>query len=233
MIEIIPAILPPTLEDLQSKLEMLRGLTEQVQVDVVDGVFARNKTWPYSETESFEKIITEEEGLPLWEEFNFEFDMMVEHPEREVEKFIEAGADRLVIHATSTGSLEAVRKLQETRTGDFAVLVGVAVGAESQVEDLQKFDGLFDYIQVMGIEKVGFQGQPFDQRCLSLIKELRTKYPNTTIQVDGAVAEHVHELVSAGANRLIVGSKIIHSEDPESELKRLYTEANVGSRKTN
>ena len=49
MIEIIPAIIPKDLPDLTRKIELVKGLVDTVQIDVCDGKFAPNTTWPLTE----------------------------------------------------------------------------------------------------------------------------------------------------------------------------------------
>ena len=44
---IVPAILPSSRRDLVTKLDALAGLVDEVQVDIVDGLFAGPATWPY------------------------------------------------------------------------------------------------------------------------------------------------------------------------------------------
>ena len=66
----------------------------------------------------------------------------------------------------------------------------------------------------MGIEKIGFQGQNFDERVINQVKSLRTKYPELKISVDGSVNENTApELIKAGVDRLIIGSALLRSFD--------------------
>ena len=44
MVKIIPAILRPNLKEFQEDFDKVKGLVGRVQVDVIDGVFADNKT---------------------------------------------------------------------------------------------------------------------------------------------------------------------------------------------
>jgi pentose-5-phosphate-3-epimerase len=90
--------------------------------------------------------------------------------------------------------------------------------------------GLYDFVQVMGIERVGSQGQPFDARAIDLVARIRAMYPALPLQVDGAAATHPQELARAGADRLIVGSAIITAADPAAALREIYNRANGSER---
>ena len=74
----------------------------------------------------------------------------------------------------------------------------------------------------MGIEHIGAQGEPFDERVLSQIKSLRVLYPELIISVDGSVNEETAPLlVQAGANRLVVGSALMKSFDMRETMREL------------
>src|SRR6185436_623214 len=84
MVEIVPAVLPKNFKDLEKHFAAVRpgaSGSSMGQIDVVDGVFARNRTWPYRDESSFTKIVADEKGLPFWEEFDYQFDLMIDHPE--------------------------------------------------------------------------------------------------------------------------------------------------------
>lgn len=210
MVEIIPAILPKSLEGLEQKLPKLLGVAPLVQIDLVGT-----------------NILVGQEALPLWEELDFEIDIMLPNPEQEVRTCLDIGASRIVVHAAAPGAAEALQMLQATREGHYPVLVGVALGVEESPEALVPFLGMYDYVQVMGIAHIGKQGEPFDERSLALVRALRAAHPELVLQVDGAAATHPRELAEAGANRLVVGSAIINAEDPHAVYKELYTKANA------
>jgi len=230
MIEIIPAILPKSFKQLEEQAGLVHGFARRVQIDVVDGKFAHTTTWPYKDRETFEKIIAEEHGLPFWQDFDFEFDLMIENPHEKVKEFVQAGASHIIIHAHAAGAVEALRYLAELRQGDdggFIVETGLALLPNMQPDVLDSFDTLFDYVQVMGIDHEGKQGQPFDEHAVVLVERLRRRYPELAIQVDGSVnTETAPALVRAGANRLIVGSAIFGADDPGAAYKALYTLVN-------
>ena len=228
-VEVVPAVLPGNFDDLKEHLERVR-FARKVQVDIVDGHFARGTTWPYKDHASFDKIVSQEHGLPLWDEFDFEFDLMIQKPLERIMDFVNAGASRIVIHAHAEGAQGALRKLAEIKAddyGEFSIKTGVALMPGDQPEVLNDFEVSFDFAQVMGIARVGRQGEPPDQRALYLVERLRDRYPLLFIQVDGAVSlENARALARAGANKLVVGSAIFKADDPRAAYDALVAEAN-------
>lgn len=217
-VEIIPAVLPQSFKELQERLLPLKDTIRQAQVDVVDGHYAKGKTWPYKDRATFNKIVQAEKGLPFWDKIDFQFDLMINNPQLVLKEYIAAGASQLVFHAGAAGAQEALQMIVDMRTdeiGNFSVRAGIAVRAQDQPDALLPFESQFDFVQVMGIGRIGRQGEPFDRNALYLVERLRSRYPLLPIQVDGGVtAQNARELVSAGANRLVVGSAIFKADDP-------------------
>lgn len=231
-VEIIPAILPKSLADLTRHLERIRGVSRKVQIDLVGGgFFTFNRSWPYRDHASFARILKQEKALPYWTEFDMEVDLMVKNAKEMALAFVRLHAARAIVHVRYPGALEAVQALSDYDDDEepFPIGVGVALPAYGKPDEVEPFHHLMDFVQVMGIKKVGYQGRPFDERALSLVSALRQKYPELTIQVDGGVSlKTVRTLAKAGATRLIAGSAIFGAKDPAAALKALYTEANGG-----
>lgn len=222
MVEIIPAILPKSYAELEEKLASIQDAAPTVQIDAVDGIFAPNKTWPYAGGEMFSAIVAQEEGLPFWEEFDFQFDCMTAHALRDAGDFISAGASSIVIHGAGKDALETLEKLQDDRAGEFGVMLGVALLPGDDAATFAQYKELVDFVQVMGIAKVGFQGSEFDARSLDLIAALRRDNPELTIQIDGGVRlENARSIAEAGANRLVVGSAIFSHPEPREAIEAL------------
>lgn len=228
-IEIIPAVLPKSFGDLKTQLERLRGVTRHVQVDIVDGHFAKGKTWPYKDGDMFATIVDQEHGLPLWEELDFEFDLMVVNPLEVASQYMKAGASRVIIHAASPGAVEAAQQLSDFNedSGSFTVHVGIALSCLESPELLEPYEEQFDFVQVMGIEHIGKQGEPLSPKALYLLERLRHRYPTLPLQIDGGVrVENARQLVAAGATRLVSGSAILGAEDAHAAFAALYNEVN-------
>jgi len=229
VIEIIPAILPKNLAELEESLERLRSVSRTVQIDVVDGEFAPNKTWPYTDRSDFETILSEEEGLPFWEDFNFEIDLMVANATEDALDWVKAGAARIIVHVESADDRGALEALQEFRSknGGPGIEVAIAISLGTSLEKLESLVHLVSEIQVMGIERIGFQGESFDERALARISELKGLYPTHIIGVDGGVTLlNISAIIEAGATRVAVGSAIFSSDDPEAayrEFKQLVS----------
>ncbi len=219
MNEVIPAILVASFEELRAKLGIVRGAAKTVQIDVCDGFFVPAKTWPMhkEDRDEFERIVKGEEGLPFWEEFNFEVDFMVHNPEKIIGEWVKAGIFRAAIHIEAKHDFSACRRA----AGDLVEL-GVALNNDTPLSRLDEYFGRIDYIQLMGIATIGKQGEPFDERVLGRIQELQRTHPDVTIQIDGAVTgESAPKLVAAGADRLASGSYILRSEDPKKTIREL------------
>lgn len=235
MIEIIPAILPEDVEDLREKLSLVSGIASLVQIDVCDGKFVPTKTWPYKKgvDDTFLKIIAQEEGFPFWDSIDFEVDLMVKHPENIVDSWIVAGAKRIIIHIESTPDpLSLIRKIKQeygtANESSYGIEVGVALNVETPNEDAYEIlndvdnEGVptADFVQFMGIENIGYQGEPFDERVLGKISDLHEVFSDTIISVDGGVSlDNATELIEVGANRLVSGSAIFESGDATDAIE--------------
>ena len=89
--------------------------------------------------------------------------------------------------------------------------IGLAFNIDTPVE----IPAGVDFIQLMGIDRVGYQGQKFDEKVIEKIRATRVKYPDLPISIDGAVSlETAPMLIAAGANRLVIGSAIFESDNP-------------------
>lgn len=216
-IEIIPAILPRNFSELQDKVGLVSGLVKTVQVDVCDGQFVPNATWPYrKQDDNFDKIVSEEIGLPDWEKLNYEVDLMVNKAEEVVEQWVSAGVSRIILHAEMKGDMiGAIDKLSNI------VEIGFALNMDTNIGVIEKYKEKIQFVQCMGIDKIGFQGQAFDEKVIEKIRSIRSSYPSLPISVDGGVSlENAKALIEAGASRLVVGSAIFDSDNVFESIER-------------
>lgn len=218
-IQIIPAVMPQDYDDLVEKIGFVYHHVDSVQIDVMDGKFVPSISWPYSDDSHFENMMKQDEGLPHWEDLDFSVDLMVSNPKEEVQKWIDVGVAEVIIHIESlNGDIEFVRELKERDV----VSICLAIGVDTPNEELEKYEGLYDSVQFMGIKKVGYQGEPFVDEVLNKLSVFSEQYPSIPIMVDGAVNEEtIKILVDAGATRLAVGSAIFNAIDAKGAIREL------------
>lgn len=212
---IAPSLPASSFNQLENLARALNGVTQELQIDLVDGIFAKPASWPFTEPEpvaEFKKI----ESLPA--NFLIEVDCMVMHPEQYLSWFEEEAITRVLIHIGSTERYKEIFAHAKT----YGYKVGIAFTNDVPLAKVAVLIPEVDYVQVMGIETVGKQGQPFDERTLQTIISLRTQYPTMEIAVDGAVNENtIRRLQEAGANRFAPGSAISGAENPADALQQL------------
>jgi ribulose-phosphate 3-epimerase len=217
MTEIIPAILVNGFSELNEKLAKFVNVANIVQIDICDGKFVQSLSWPMNprDRESVDAILNEENGLPFWEQLDFEFDLMVLNAHKQFDFFARLGAKRIVFHLEAETEKD-FKEFLESMDPYFKdnIDIGIAINTTTEINKLEPFINYVDFVQCMGIENIGFQGEPFDEKVLTQIKNLRVKYPELKISVDGSVNEETASaLVKAGANRLIIGSALLNSYD--------------------
>lgn len=216
--EIIPAIIPKSLDDLREKLSFVRGVAPVVQIDITDGVFAGKKSWPLNDDATFQRMISETEGLPFWEDFIFEVDCMIAETEKHVKNFFRAGFSRAVFHFGAVDDMYKALSIAR----EYDVEAGIALLSSDDPETLKEYEGEFQFVQVMGIARIGFQGERYDERALHTIERVRELFPDIIISVDGGVSERTVTLFrDAGADRLVAGSAIFHTDDPHGAFIHL------------
>ncbi len=215
--------MPKDFDEIVSKAESVHRFVKSVQIDVMDGRFTHSRTWPYFEgqEESFDKVASGEIGLPYWKDVDYEADLMIENPEDSFSDFVNAGFHRIIIHIESTEKLHNI--LKEWRG---VVEIGIALDIDTDNSEIFPFleeeaEHKADFVQFMGIATIGYQGSPFDGRVVEKITSLRQAYPQVIISVDGGVSlENAPLLIKAGANRLVAGSAIFGSENPEMTIEQ-------------
>jgi ribulose-phosphate 3-epimerase len=246
MTEVIPAILPKNYEDLKNKIALVRGIAPIVQVDICDGNFTRSLTWPFlvkakenleNNSEDgggeedfmensfdlhFQKILNEEEGMPFWEDVDFELDLMVANAVENFDVYTKLGPKRIIFHIEAVGDLEEFKNFLEGIDMYIrdAINIGVAMNPSTPLEDLFPLISHIDFVQCMGNDEIGYNGVELDEAVYERIKILREKYPEVPIAVDiGVNFETASRLVEAGATKLVSGSAIFNSDDIISTIE--------------
>lgn len=229
MVEIIPAVMPYSFDDFSEKCQKAATVSHVAQVDVMDGMFVPSKSWPYTEEhqESFHHIIAGEHSLPCGDDMSYVADLMVSTPIETAHDWVNAGARRIIFHFESFTNPAELATFLPNFKQETAVEVGLSI--DTTTDPAQIFDLLpfLNVVQCMGIEKVGYQGQDFDERVIENIRAIRAHDSELPIVVDGAVNETtIPRLVEAGATRLVVGSALFEAENFSDAYTHLNNIAN-------
>ena len=223
MTEITPAILVGDFNELNEKLAKFVNITNLVQIDICDGNFVSTISWPMGprDRESVQSVLDEENGLPFWEQLDFEFDLMVLNAHKQFDFFARLGAKRIVFHLEAETE-DSFKEFLESLDPYFKdnIEIGIAINTTTDIIKLGPFINYVDFVQCMGVEHIGHQGEEFDERVLTQIKDLKIKYPELKISVDGSVNENTaSKLIDAGATRLVIGSALLQNYDIRETFK--------------
>ena len=207
MTQIIPAILTKTGAEAQRKAQQVSGLVDWVQLDVVDGVFATATSW--NNPEQVREYI---------KEVQIEVHLMAQEPEKVIDKWINAGVQRIYIHYESTTQHQSIlQKIKDAR-----VQAGVALLAHTPISVINGIIKHIDAVLVFSGSLGEYGGQFQQEPTLTKLRELRQQFPRLFVEVDGGVnADNAQRIVQAGASGLVAGSFIFQSADIAASIQKL------------
>ncbi len=169
-----------------------------IHVDVMDGAFVPTITMGPLIVEACRRGTK----LPL------DVHLMIEQPERHLESFAKAGADRLTVHVETCPHLH--RTLQFITS--LGVKAGVTLNPSTPAAMLQPVLHLADLVLVMTVNP-GFGGQSFIPEMLRKVAEVRRMLDElgspAWLEVDGGVSEQtIPPLKKAGATAFVAGNAV-------------------------
>ncbi len=231
---IVPGILQDSFIGIQTHVGLVKDFVSHVQLDICDGIFVQKATWPYAykDTDIYYTIVEEGDGLPSWQDVNYELDLMVENAHKKFfTDWIKLGPSRIVFHFEAEDTASFVEFLH---TLDIfykeTIEIGVAINTQTHPEVLRPIIDSVAFIQCMGIETIGVQGAQFDNRVIEQVNKIHTLYPQTPITIDGGVNfSSIKELHKLPISRYVVGSALYTSFDLEATIEefRGLVEKNV------
>ncbi|MBN2142825.1 ribulose-phosphate 3-epimerase [Candidatus Woesearchaeota archaeon] len=179
-----------------------------VHFDIADGKFVKEKSFG-----SDVVARTSLSGTKLEKDVH----LMVKDPEKEVDKYLEAGADMISFHAEASKAPDKL--LGKIRAA--GVQAGLAISPSTTLKSIEKYLDNLDFVLIMTV-KPGKPGQKLLKTTIKKVASLRKKRPHLDIEVDGGInAGNAGELIDAGATILVSGSYIFNSEDPKIAIDLL------------
>lgn len=209
---ISPSFLSADFANLQSQTQMINdSAAEWIHLDVMDGRFVPNITFGFDVIKAIRRHTDKVLDAHL----------MIVEPEKYVEKFAEAGADYLTVHAEATVHLHRV--LQSIKA--CGMKAGVALNPSTPVCAVEEVIEMADLILIMSVNP-GFAAQKFIEKSLDKVRRIKSMITssgsNALIEVDGGVSTANSEsLFEAGADVLVAGSAVFGADDPSKAILRL------------
>ncbi|MBQ7673839.1 MAG: ribulose-phosphate 3-epimerase [Alphaproteobacteria bacterium] len=211
MVLICPSMLSADPTRLGDELQAVeRAGANCIHWDIMDGCFVDTITFGAQVVAAHRKISS----------LRFDVHLMVENPDKHLQKFAEAGADSIIVHSETTKHLH--RTLGNIKK--MGKLSGVALNPATSIDCLKYCLDIIDIVIVMSVNP-GSSGQQFIQSQLEKIAELKQIIPETTeICVDGGInANTGRECIINGANSLVTGSYLFKSKDYAKAIQELRT----------
>jgi ribulose-phosphate 3-epimerase len=186
-----------------------------IHVDVMDGHFVPNITIGPPVVGALAPLIHDLGGT-------VDCHLMIESPERYVERFAEAGADIITVHQEACVHLHRL----VAQIHDAGALAGVALNPATPVAALDEIRHYCDMVLVMSVNP-GFGGQSFIPTSLEKTARARQNLPaEVAIQVDGGVTDgNIATLAEAGANLFVAGNSVFGAPDPGRAYRDLASQA--------
>jgi ribulose-phosphate 3-epimerase len=215
-IQIAPSVLPADMARLGEEVAALEAAgCDRIQWDIMDGQFVPNITFGPDVVAA----ARQHTSLP------FEAHLMVLTPELLAKEFVQAGCERLIVHAESVTHLH--RSLDIVRS--YGATAGVALAPATPPVAVRYVLDLVDLVLVMTVNP-GFGGQEYLASMEAKVAEVRAMVQASglavDVEVDGGIsAQTVSGIAAAGANVLVAGSALFTHPDgltaAVSELRSL------------
>jgi len=214
--EIAPSVLPVDFAVFGAEcLALEKAGVDRIQFDVMDGRFVPNLTFGPDVIASVRPLLT----VP------FEAHLMVEEPDRLMHLYVDAGCQRLIVHA------EACLHLHRVLGGiaELGAKAAVALNPATPATHVERVLDLVDLVLVMTVNP-GFGGQSYIDTMEPKIAEIRRMIVDrgldVDIEVDGGIGPTtIGGAAAAGANVLVAGSALFRDpaglEHAVTELRAL------------
>ena len=207
-LKIVPSILSADFTKLgDAVMEAEKAGVSAIQIDVMDGRFVPNINFGPGVVSAIRPITN----------MMLDVHLMIVEPEKYIEDFVKAGADRIIVHQEVCTHLHRV--LQIIR--EMGIKSGVTLNPATPPDMIEDVLELSDFVQVMGVNP-GFGGQKFIHSQLNKIRALKSVLDDRGLDVpiglDGGIDTATAPLVvEAGATVLVAGSSVYNSRGSVKE----------------
>ncbi len=194
-----PSILSADFTQLGDQMKQAKDAgADWFHIDVMDGHFVPNLSMGPVLVNACQRA-TE---LPL------DVHLMIEEPERYLDKFAAAGASSLTVHIETCPDMDKTQKMIH----DLGCKAGITLNPGTSADSILPFLRNVDLVLVMSVNP-GFSGQSFLPEVLPKINQIRKMLdeinPDVLIEVDGGInPETIRQTYDQGARVFVAASAI-------------------------
>jgi len=200
---VIPSLIAKSQDELTDRINKVKNVAELFQLDVMDGEFVPNNSLDFD----IEVDMTLE----------YEAHLMIKDPIPWIEKNIEK-ANTFLIHWEAFQDIAELLKFQKQ-----GKRVGIALNPETELSEIEEYIEKVDEILIMTVHP-GFYGAEFLPDMLAKVRELRNRYPDLDIEVDGGMKFDTIKLArEAGANKFVSGSYLMKADNVQIVMDEIMT----------
>ena len=184
-----------------------------LHIDVMDGRFVPAMTFGPPVVAALHRVTT----------LTLDVHLMIDTPERQVQAFLDAGANVLTLHyeAVDFGLLPGTMQ----RIRDAGCIVGLSIKPATPISVVLPYLHLCDLVLLMTVEP-GLGGQVIQddamERIVALRRILDARAPQVLLQIDGGIhGGNISQAVAAGADVIVCGSAIFGAPDVSEQVRTL------------
>ena len=214
---ISPSILAADFSRLGHQISAISN-ADWIHVDIMDGHFVPNLSFGPGITSTVNGLTDQ----------HLDVHLMIEHPEKWAQTYIEAGADCVIFHVEAMESEAAVVELARDLRSQ-GVMAGISIKPKTPVEPWLEILEEIDLVLVMSVEP-GFGGQKFMPEMLDKARALRAAIDErglkTLIEIDGGIdATTITQAAAAGVDAFVAGSAVFKHADSGRAVDELRSAA--------
>jgi ribulose-phosphate 3-epimerase len=208
-----PSILSADFAKLADELAIVDPVRDWVHCDVMDNHFVPNLTFGPLLVGAVRRLTSAFVDVHL----------MIEHPERLVAAFRDAGADQITVHLEAAHDSGIAGALAAVRAS--GARCGLALKPGTPFAAAEAHLGAIDLLLVMTVEP-GFGGQAFMPAMLDKVRAAarwrELHRAAWLIEVDGGIgADTAPAARAAGADAFVAGNAVFRASEPRLALDRL------------
>ena len=211
--KISPSLLAADFKNLGQEVDKIaKAGAEMLHLDVMDGHFVPNMSFGPDVIKAIRPV----------SDIFFDVHLMIERPERYIDKFIAAGADGVTIHFESTENPAAVLK----SIREAGKKAGLSISPDTPAEAIAELLPLADMILVMTVYP-GFGGQKLIPAQLEKANRIRQMLDAkgltaTDLQADGGIGlGNLADVLAAGINVVVAGTAVFGAADPAAVIAQM------------